>query len=807
MRRDHASAIVAPGQRSTSRRSQPSRAPGMDSDLPPLPAFPRIDRSKPSSEDRAAVIAYLNAAAAHLHVALLSEANRSRLTVEQGRTYARVLKQLPAVEAPTAEGATRQSHRFERNTKQLLDVAATVRRLLAAAVGDPTQAEYRTGHVGRPPAASPPRQPTVRWAEPRPLTAFAHLVTVGTALFERRFDRETLLTLCTPDTLRAARRVGVAEIVHARDALPSEVRAHWEWLSIQQREGVDPRTAMYCLTGARGLSPRDRKRLDRWQRSGQHDLSIAVGNVGQRRAYRMLPILQALALVAYLKHRSAPHVQVGRAAWALLVDLVPQAEALGMHLLLTPYRPRATTSTPAAQLTLPLGTADAPIHIAEPAPRTFARFLESLPEPIRYARVHGIETFIRQQMPRDGFWQADAPNEYWEVDSTPLDLMVAVDLQDRTEEIAMRLYLTVVQDVYSRLVVGYYLWVEPVTSYSVRCALYSALRPAPALGRIRACRPTFLRADLGSEHTATETAAFLEAVGVTAKPCNARSPNERFGERFLGTLKQRLSTLPGYTKHPGVTAERLRRHPEQLLPFRDALAAVDTIIHEYNTTPHAQTREMPLARWQTGSEAAPPPDDDLILHLLRSNHTATLGREGVRFQGVDYRGDLTLDGRRTMLDYVGRKVRLFLPPPPVDFLLIALTSDRADVHVPERILGRLYPPGGAPRITTDEQVAPGVRTLKAMLADAQGAMDPRTRRPTRAIPPVASPTPELPASKVAALPAPGAAPPSPRDGFDRRLAAARVDREARRREARQQQELESLGDLTDFTITPGDPRP
>ena len=770
----------------------------------PLPRFPRIDRSRPTPEDRRQVIAYLIEVDGRLLELLRTEEARARFTARHNAAYKKVRKRLGAVGTPALETAapttTSRRPRLELSTKRLLDIAATLRRLYAVALGDPTVAEHRQGHVGRPPMEPIRRAPVVRWTEPRPLIDYNALAEHGKALVEGRFTRSLLLALCQPHVLHGDRQVPLLELTHAHDALPAEVRARVEWQRLQLAEGVDPKTAMRLVAGTSTLSARDRKRLARWTNDAAESTAITVRNVGQRSAYRFLPLLQALTLLAFFRHRGAPLAQVGRRAWLDLLALVPAAADRGVHLVLHRRDAPRGVESASTQLALPLDSDRVRIDIVEPSSRTFVRFLEAFPEPIRVAREEGLDRYLQQKMPRDGFWEAAYPAEYAEVDSTPLDLLVAFPLREGSPGVPMRVYLTVVQDVYSRLIMGYYLWVEPVTSYSVRFALYHALRPAPEIGRIDVRLPEHLRADLGAEHIAAATQAFLATVGIRHAPCNPRSPNERIGERFMLTMKQRLSTLPGYTKHPGVKVERLLKHPEQLLPFREALGAVNAILRDYNTTRHATTGQAPLERWMTAPGRRALADEAMALALLRSEQTATLRPEGVRYNGVDYRGDLTLTEGRTLLDYVGRTVRLYLPPPPVDFLMVALTAERPGNHVPERILGTLYPPGGAPRVSTDEQVAPGVRTLQHVVATATRAADPLTRRPVRAIPPLAAAPHADPIVTPPALPAAGAATGAPMSAFAQRLAAARAARAAASART-----LESIGDSTEFSIRDHEP--
>ena len=767
-------------------------------------SFPRINRSYPTAPEIANVEAYCRELGEELWDVLARDEARARVG-EAG------LREFRALQKALAEDPRRP-----RSPRQKQCLAQRLRALLAAALGDPTIAEHRTRDVGRPPREPVVRPPRVRWAEEPRITELAALGATTQALLAGTLSKAEIIALLTDTTVRTARPVPLVALLSIRDALPREVALHAKWQAAVQRTGADPHAALREVREVRRLTSTDYRRLARWMAAAESGTQLYVHNVGQRRTYRMLPLLRGLALLAYFRYSAAPHVQVTRHLWSLLNELHPQLRTHGIALELISRRPAAFArpAESAVQTTLEFEGLER-FAIRQPSARTVTRYLETLPPALRIVRDRGLSVFIQQHMPRDAYWDATYPNEVWEVDSTPLDLVVAVadpDVGGASREVAVRVYLTVVQDVYSRLVVGYYLWIEPPNALAVGYALYSAMRPAPELGRLDAWLPDAVRADRGSEHRAAATQHVLASLEIADQPCRARRPNERFGERFMRTINERLSTLPGYVKHRGVSEQQLGTAPEQLLDLRAALAELDEIILDYNTTRHQTTGEAPLHRWRTTDGRRPPDADEIVLRLLRTNVIREYTREGVKYGGETYHGNLALPDGQSLLDYIGRRVRLYLPPPPIDHILIAIDTDRSGQVVPDVILGRLVPRRDAPRVDLDEQLTPGMHDVKAIVTQAHTYADPRRRRVVLPAGAARAPAPhhtlpappERPALGAGAAPAtadgttPGRTSMST-DAFAVALEAARTARAAvRQRHA----EGLDLGVLTDFTIRP-----
>ncbi|MCU0635907.1 MAG: hypothetical protein MUE41_13615, partial [Gemmatimonadaceae bacterium] len=442
-----------------------------------LPDFPRLDRVRPTAAELAHARAYNAEMLARLTALLKDPAARARLTQGLVRQCRLALK--------AADG----DPRLPVTPRRLLVHAGRLRRLVAAALGDPTLAEHRQRDVGRPPREPVARAP--RFTVPRALTLdeVATLVVLGERLLHGQWSLDELRAHCTPQPIRQPVTVPLAALVHLDQSLPPIVRLQVEWLRHRLIHAADGRTALRALTGRTRLTSTDRKRLARWEAACSDGATITIQMVGQRTPYRLLPILQALILVTYFARRGAVKTRIADEAWRALERAVALAAERGLQVPLDD-RSAAARARASAALQLELAadggrTAPTVRRIVRPDRSTITRFLATLPQAAHAMRATGLDHVLRNRAPRDAFWAAAYPNEYWEVDSTQLDLLVAAPRADEAgsdHEAAVPLYFTVVQDVYSRLIVGYYAWVEPPTAASVCFALFNALQPAPQLG-------------------------------------------------------------------------------------------------------------------------------------------------------------------------------------------------------------------------------------------------------------------------------------------------------------------------------------
>lgn len=245
-------------------------------------------------------------------------------------------------------------------------------------------------------------------------------------------------------------------------------------------------------------------------------------------------------------------------------------------------------------------------------------------------------------------WEADRPNDLWQADHTPLDVWVR-DEQER----AVKPWLTVILDDYSRAVAGFRL------SLAVPTVLHTALTLRDAIWRKADSRwhvcgiPTVFYSDHGGDFTSRHLEQVAADLGMLLINSEAGMPRGRGKiERFFRTVSQGcLCQLPGYA-------------PPGAAPVKPVLTLAELelrlnafLLDDYHRRPHGETGAPPQERWTAGGFLPCLPErlEQLDLLLLTVATARQVRPDGIRFQGLRYL-DLTLAA------YVGETVTIRYDP-------------------------------------------------------------------------------------------------------------------------------------------------
>jgi putative transposase len=244
--------------------------------------------------------------------------------------------------------------------------------------------------------------------------------------------------------------------------------------------------------------------------------------------------------------------------------------------------------------------------------------------------------------------RAEGPNALWQADHTLLDIMVL----DANGE-AVRPWLTIILDDYSRAVAGYTIFLGAPTALQTALALRQAIWSKPHAVWPVCGIPDVLHVDHGSDFTSThleQVAADLHCQLVYSTV--GRPQGRGKVERLFGTLNTEcLAALPGYLSH-GKPATP----PRLSLPELDATLG-DYFLGIYNNRPHRETGMAPLKVWLGQGWLPRMPDslEALDLLLVMVAQSRMVRRDGVHFQGLRY-----LDP--TLAAYVGEPVTIRYDP-------------------------------------------------------------------------------------------------------------------------------------------------
>ncbi|WP_102335249.1 Mu transposase C-terminal domain-containing protein [Salimicrobium jeotgali] len=223
--------------------------------------------------------------------------------------------------------------------------------------------------------------------------------------------------------------------------------------------------------------------------------------------------------------------------------------------------------------------------------------------------------------------EADYPNEIWQADHTPLDIMV---LNEKGEP--ERPWLTIILDDYSRAVAGYFVTFQAPTAIHTALVLHQAIwRKSNPDWKICGIPEKFYT-DHGSDFTSNH----LEQVAIDLKINLIFStigvPRGRGKiERFFSTINQLfLQDLPGYIGNEMNTSLiTIKELDEKLANF---------IIYTYHHRIHSTTKKEPIHAWNHSGFLPHMPESLTSLDLLLLNvaKARKVHSDGIHFQGLRY---------------------------------------------------------------------------------------------------------------------------------------------------------------------------
>jgi putative transposase len=219
-------------------------------------------------------------------------------------------------------------------------------------------------------------------------------------------------------------------------------------------------------------------------------------------------------------------------------------------------------------------------------------------------------------------WSASAPNEIWQCDNTELSLY-ARDLQGRVKKV----WLTAVEDDYSRAIMGYYLGLEAPSSARVALALRQAIWHKPEETWPMCGIPEKFFTDHGSDFMSKhieQVAADLK-FDIINSAVGEAEPRGKIERLFLSTDQLFIPDNKSPKSKP-LDIEELNKR------FRHWL------ITDYLVRKNDETGEPPLDRWKAGITVPRMPEskESLDLMLMHVGRERKVRRDGIRFMAFTY---------------------------------------------------------------------------------------------------------------------------------------------------------------------------
>jgi putative transposase len=294
-------------------------------------------------------------------------------------------------------------------------------------------------------------------------------------------------------------------------------------------------------------------------------------------------------------------------------------------------------------------------RLAAPSPTAVRARIARIPEFERLKKRGKLERAKNKFLPSPGtFPGGDYPLDVIQIDHTPIDLIIVDDEHRRPID---RAWLTVAIDIYSRMVVGYYLSLDAPSVTSVAMCVAHAMLPKdewlmehgldsakwPVWGP-----PRKIHVDNGADFRAKDFSRSCQEHGIDLEWRPVKNP--KYGghiERLQGTLLRGLHDLPGTTfssiaHRDGYDSERTA----SLTLDELELQLLKMIVDEYHRKPHSALGMPPLRKWEQGifgggdtpARGLPPrPADKMALMLsFLPSFERTIQADGVTLDGLRY---------------------------------------------------------------------------------------------------------------------------------------------------------------------------
>lgn len=382
---------------------------------------------------------------------------------------------------------------------------------------------------------------------------------------------------------------------------------------------------------------------------------------------------------------------------------------------------------------------------------TFCQRIKAIPEAIKIERRYGRKIAHDRFGPVKGqFPNADYPLAYVQIDHTLLDIIL---VDERERRPIGRPWVTLAIDVYSRVVVGYYLCLDHPSAFSVgMCVAHAVGDKVGELDRLGVDGDwpvwgmmTVLHADNGKEFRSRTIKKACEEYGVRLEWRPVKTPH--FGghiERLMGTVAKEIHALPGTTFSNVLERKEARPEKDAVMTFREFEKWFATwVVKVYHQRVHKGLGICPIEQWQRGivghgrSKGIGLPAPMANLARLRLDflpyEERVVGRDGITWDKITYFSDAlrpwinARKGRASVKFIVRRDPRdiskvFFLDPDLKEYLTIPYRDlEKPSISLWEYKAARRYLVSQGRPVETDDQIFAGWEEMKGIVDGAKVA--------------------------------------------------------------------------------------
>ena len=310
---------------------------------------------------------------------------------------------------------------------------------------------------------------------------------------------------------------------------------------------------------------------------------------------------------------------------------------------------------------------------------TLYRIINKIPKYERDLARHGKRIADNNHRANKQGPRPTRPLERVEADDTKLDLFV---IDDKTMMPYGRPWLIALIDVYTKMILGFYLSFVPPSYLSVMQCLLHAIRPKTyvrdtypdikhtwdAYGM-----PRLLVVDNAKHWICADFDEACQQLDIETQYCPVRHPWFKTSiERWLGTQNRTLHALPGTTFSNIVEREDYDPQKHAVI----SLELLEKIIHKwiidiYQRRKHRGIKDVPVRLWTIGTEKFPPtlpPSAAELEVLLGHIEWHVVSKSGIEMFGLFYNSDRLIPIRTALKK--GEKVKVKYDPMDISVVYV-----------------------------------------------------------------------------------------------------------------------------------------
>lgn len=315
-------------------------------------------------------------------------------------------------------------------------------------------------------------------------------------------------------------------------------------------------------------------------------------------------------------------------------------------------------------------------NITPPSKNTIRNRIHKITEYERLKRQGNKSLARTKYEPASGTYQSDYPLHVVQIDHTQVDIIL-VDDQDRRP--IGRPWITLAIDIYSRMIVGYYLSLNAPSVTSVAMCITSAVLPKDELLLKFDINtnwdvwgfPNTIHADNGADFRADtlKKACQINGINLEFRPIG----KSNFGghiERVIGTLMKEVHLISGTTFSNIKERQTYDSDGNASMTFSELEKWIVTFIAKvYHKRVHSGIGMPPEKKWEDGIFGSvsqegvgypPKPSDALTITIdFLPMFTRTIQKNGVNIDGLNYY-DNVLRSKINLIDEENNKKKIYI---------------------------------------------------------------------------------------------------------------------------------------------------